>query len=108
MIKETEHYSLEQIRILGAQQVEIDAPISNGLKIVQKLVDGTTSLILYILPNTDGTCYIRTYKDAFQTSVSTWELYTEIMQLIDAGFDAVSAAINMAMVQQTYQDYFKD
>lgn len=48
-----------------------------------KNVDNTLTDVLYIFPTKFDTCYLRTNGTMLQTCITTWDLYKELIQLVD-------------------------
>ena len=95
MITETEHFILTNMIGIDAGGHESPLPVETGLKIQIKNVDGSVESFCFILYKR-GKCYIETVGSKLQDYITSWELFAELVRLLDEGFDRVEYAVKMA------------
>ena len=92
MINETEHFILTNLEGKDAGGVSLVCDITNGAKILAKNVDGSTDLLLYINYAPVHGCYLEVPGSNLQDYITSWELFVELVKLLDEAYDRITFA----------------
>jgi len=99
MIKETEHFILTDRPFKDSFGNTWSAGTEDGLLIKVKNSDGTANDLLYVIPNKkvkfmeDPGSHLETIGTMLQDTVTSWDLWSELIQLVDEADYRVGLAI---------------